>query len=83
MSEKALFISLPVWTREVINVSFWVGGPACLKKLMVKSLHKKPSLYLEDLSNYQSAANLSFLGKVLKWVIADQIHALLEETPSL
>lgn len=57
--------------------------PACLMETVVRPHLKKPSPDLENLSNYQLVANVPFLGKVLEWVVMDQIQALLNETEFL
>ncbi|KAF7246247.1 Kappa-type opioid receptor [Varanus komodoensis] len=72
------------WILEVINTSLrdgWV--PAPLKEVVIRPVLKKASLNPEMATNYRPVANIPFLGKVLEWVVAGQLQALLDETDYL
>ncbi|KAF7251615.1 Ena/VASP-like protein [Varanus komodoensis] len=72
------------WILEVVNASLRDGRvPAPLKEAVVWPVLKKASLDPEVAANYRPVANLLFLGKVLEWVVAGQLQALLDETDYL
>ncbi|KAF7248501.1 RNA-directed DNA polymerase from mobile element jockey, partial [Varanus komodoensis] len=72
------------WILEVINASLRDGQvPAPLKEAVVKPVLKKASLDPEMAANYRLVANIPFLGKVLEWVVAGQLQALLDENDYL
>ncbi|KAF7244380.1 putative RNA-directed DNA polymerase from transposon BS [Varanus komodoensis] len=73
-----------IWILEVINASLREGRvPAPLKEAVVRPVLKKASLDPEMATNYRPVANIPFLGKVLEWVVAGQLQALLDETDYL
>ncbi|KAF7237949.1 RNA-directed DNA polymerase from mobile element jockey [Varanus komodoensis] len=72
------------WILEVVNASLrdsW--APAFLKEVVVWPVLKKASLDPEMATNYRPMANILFLGKVLEWVVAGQLQALLDKTDYL
>ncbi|KAF7243157.1 Ephrin type-A receptor 4 [Varanus komodoensis] len=70
-----------IWILEVVNASLREGRvPASLKEAVVRPVLKKVSLDPEMATNYRPVANIPFLGKVLEWVVAGQLQALLDET---
>ena len=63
---------------QIINDSLTSGiFPASFKQALVKPLLKKPSLDVNNLSNYRPVSNLSFFSKVLEKVILKQLLAYL------
>ncbi|KAF7235017.1 C-type lectin domain family 2 member D, partial [Varanus komodoensis] len=64
------------WFRSYLNGRFQ-------KEAVVRPVLKKASLDPEMATNYRPVANIPFLGKVLEWVVAGQLQALLDETDYL
>uniref|UniRef100_A0A8D2JHL2 Reverse transcriptase domain-containing protein n=1 Tax=Varanus komodoensis TaxID=61221 RepID=A0A8D2JHL2_VARKO len=72
------------WILEVSNASLREGWvPVPLKEVVVRPVLKKALLDPEMATNYKPVANILFLGKVLKQVVAGQLQALLDETDYL
>ncbi|KAF7248605.1 Phosphatase and actin regulator 1 [Varanus komodoensis] len=72
------------WILEVVNASLREGQvPAPLKEAVVRPVLKKASLDPEMATNYRPVANIPFLDKVLAWVVAGKLQALLDETDYL
>ncbi|KAF7250254.1 hypothetical protein EYD10_03943 [Varanus komodoensis] len=72
------------WILEVVNASLRDGRvPTPLKDAVVQPVLKKASLDPEVAANYRPVANIPFLGKVLEWVVAGKLQALLNETDYL
>ena len=68
---------LPVLT-EVVNTSLSLGiFPSTLKHACITPLLKKPSLDVEELSNYRPISNLPFIGKVIERVASSQLQSYL------
>ena len=66
---------------HLINLSLAEGiFPSAFKRAHVAPLLKKPSLSKEDMKNYRPVSNLSFISKLLEKVVANRIHAHMEET---
>ncbi|KAF7248337.1 C3a anaphylatoxin chemotactic receptor [Varanus komodoensis] len=73
-----------IWILEVVNACLREGWvPAPLKEAVVRPVLKKASLHPEMATNYRPVANIPFLCKVLDWVVAGQLQALLDETDYL
>lgn len=62
-----------------------VGGfiPTTLKEALVLSLLEMASLDREDLENCHQLSNIPILGKVIKWVVANEMQICLEEASYL
>ena len=68
---------LPFITR-MINASLRQGRlPDTQKYAIVTPLLKKPGLDVNDMANYRSVSNLTFLSKVIEWIVAQQLNDYL------
>ncbi|XP_062603507.1 uncharacterized protein LOC134265286 [Saccostrea cucullata] len=64
---------------SIINKSLTDSNvPAVFKQAIVRPLLKKPGLDKDNLKNYRTVSNLSFISKILEKVVAKQIDAHLE-----
>ena len=59
---------------SIVNLSINTGTfPSTLKSSIISSLLKKSSLNKEDLSNYRSIANLSFISKLTEKIVKKRL----------
>jgi len=62
----------------MINASLWHGRlPDTQKYAIVTPLLKKPGLDVNDMANYRPVSNLTFLSKVIEWIVAQQLNDYL------
>ncbi len=69
------------WTPSQLNLDMILLTGYILqsfKEAILKPLLKKPTLNPEVLANYRPIANLPFLSKILKKVVANQLCAFLQ-----
>ena len=59
---------------SIINLSFTEGSFPSLHSAHVSLILKEPSLNKDSMKNYRPVSNLSFLSKVLKKVVVNQIN---------
>ena len=61
---------------SIVNLSLSEGCfPTHFKSALVSPLLKKPTLYRDDMKNYQPVSNLSFLSKILEKVVASRLNS--------
>ena len=59
---------------SIVNLYITTGTfPFTLKSFIISPLLKKPSLNKEDLSNYRSIANLSFISKLTEKIVKKRL----------
>ena len=86
--QKKILLSVSQLLTAIVNNSITLGTfPTCIKEALVQPLLKKANLDLIN-KNYRPVSNLSFVGKLIECVVADQVtshitqHSLMEANQS-
>ena len=74
LKNEEILSSLSPHIIDIINSSLESGVASCQMKHSIKPLLKKANLDAEELKNYRSISNLSFISKILERVVTARIR---------